>query len=111
MFFRRGALTLSECTFTGNAARGGAGAQRGLGKGGAIFVYEYAEGSPPVPLAMLQAQSYHHDLATDLVEDPSYDNDDYYVAQALLAYQPGSPLDLLYRRYRLDLKLGLPWRR
>jgi hypothetical protein len=105
VFLRDGALSLIQCTFLDNAARPGGGGEAGLGKGGALFIYPFDE-SAPFDLAMLQAQTYAGNLATDVVEDRSFDNDDYYVAQTLLAIKPGSPLDLLYRRYKQDRKLG-----
>jgi hypothetical protein len=112
LFFRDGSLTLVACRFKYNVAEGGSGGSRGLGKGGAIFVYRFdTVGDAAAILAMLEAQTYQGNLATDLVESPTYDNDDYYVAQQLLAVKPGSPLDLTYRMYRQALDYGVPWRR
>jgi hypothetical protein len=108
IFLRSGTLNLVECSFMGNRAQGGPGGQDGLGKGGAIFIYPFDEESP-FNIAMLQAQTYQDDSASDLVEDATYDNNDFYVAQTLLALKPGSPFDLLYRRYRQAITTGTPW--
>ena len=44
------------------------------------------------------------------VEDNSFDNDNTYIAQTIIAaIERGSPLALLYRRYRLERSLGLDW--
>jgi hypothetical protein len=107
LFFRRGSLELHQCAFLGNRALGGGGGEPGLGKGGAIFVYRWTEGGA-LDLKQLAAQTYQDNAAQDLVEDASFDNNDFYVAQTILAFKRGSPLDLAYRRYRLALKLGMP---
>jgi adhesin/invasin len=41
IFLYGGTLNLSNCTFSGNSAAGGSGAQRGQGKGGALFYYSF----------------------------------------------------------------------
>jgi hypothetical protein len=118
LFLRAGKLAMYQCVFDGNQALPGSGDETGgdlqalaAGKGGAVFIYPYDDtNNAPLYLSLLQAQSYSGNTATDLVESPTYDNDNYYIAQTLLpGVKPGSPLDLLYRRYRQFRKLGLPW--
>lgn len=108
IFLRSGSLLLVDCTFTGNKALPGQGGQAGLAKAGAIFIHAY-DPSSPFDLAMLQNQTYQDNHAADVAEDPSYDNEDYYVAQTHLANIRGSALDRFYRRYRENLRLGIPW--
>ena len=108
IFLRKGTLDLVDCTFVHNTARPGEGGQAGLGKGGAIFVYPFLE-TAPFDLAMLKAQTYQGNVAMDLAEDASYDNNDYYVAQTIMAIKIGSKLDLFYRKYRQARMLGVPW--
>jgi len=80
----------------------------GLGKGGAIFIFGYEEGSP-FNLRMLAAQTYADNRAPDAaVEDAAFDNANWYAAQELLAYVAGSPLDLRYRAYRIRKAAGDP---
>jgi hypothetical protein len=86
---------------------GGEGGEPGLGKGGAIFVYKWADGGA-LDLDQLAAQTYQDNAAQDLVEDASFDNANYYVAQTILLLKRGSRLDLVYRRYRQALKMGMP---
>jgi hypothetical protein len=112
IFFRAGALKLVACTFLNNSAQGGAGAkgQHGLGKGGAIFIYPYDSGTrTPFALKMLEAQTYQGNFSANLVENPLFDNNNYYVAQTILALKRSPALAQLYSRYRLDLLMGVPW--
>ncbi len=110
VFVRRGALDMDACSFEGNRAEGGQGSERGLGKGGAVFIFEHAD--DPVSmgriLGMLQAQHYAGNAATDLVEDPSFDNSNFYVAQTYLGKRVDPAFRDLYRRYRLALRMGIP---
>jgi hypothetical protein len=92
------------CTFTGNSAQGGEGAERGLGKGGALFV-ETDEPAAPFTLAMLGRQTWSGNLAEDPLEDPSFDNDDYYLSQAPATAWRGSALKERYKAY-LRAKVG-----
>ncbi len=110
VFLRWGDLDLRGCTFQGNRALGGEGGDPGMGKGGAVFIYAYDYADPRTTFyeEMLRAQTYAGNLASDLVEEPAFDNNDFYVAQTLLAFRKvGSSLDLKYRIYKLDLKMGL----
>jgi hypothetical protein len=118
IFLRAGTLAMYQCVFNDNQALPGTGdASGGLlqalpeGKGGAVFVFAYdSANEAPLYLDLLQAQSYSGNYATDLVESPTFDNDDYYIAQiAFPATRRGSSLELLYQRYHQARKLGLPW--
>jgi len=110
VFLRWGDLDLRGCTFQDNRALGGGGGDPGMGKGGAVFIYGYDYAAPKSAHyeERLRAQTYAGNLASDLVEDPSFDNNDFYVAQTLLAFRKlGSTMDLKYRVYKLDLEMGL----
>jgi hypothetical protein len=109
IFLRKGTLLMTSCLFTGNRAVPGQGAEGGLRKGGAVFVYGASEDNP-FDLAVLKAQSYAGNAAPDLAEDPSFDNNDWYVAQTLLVPKRDSPLQLRYRLYRMEKALRWPVR-
>jgi hypothetical protein len=112
IFLREGDLILTGCSFTGNHAVPGNGSEPGLGKGGAIFVYRYesALAQPTYDLARLSGQTYSGNHASDAgLEDPSFDNDNFYVAQDFLVRGRDPGLELLLQRYRQSRKLGLPW--
>jgi hypothetical protein len=120
IFLREGSVAIYQCTFADNHAIPGAGDETGggtqalaEGKGGAVFIYPYEDvNSTQLYVNLLQAQTYVGNTATDLVEAPQFDNDNYYIAQDLLpGIKPGSPLWLLYQRYHQAMKLGLPWMR
>jgi len=113
IYLRSGRLDLVGCTFQGNRAVGGDGAERGLGKGGALFIQPTAgdQGFPPVDPASLRGQAFSGNHAQDMLEAPAFDNDDFYLAQVPLeALAAGDPLRVAYRLYQLGLKLGLPAR-
>jgi hypothetical protein len=120
VFLRAGTLTLDQCRFVANAALPGAGAEPGLGKGGALFIYAFPYatdasgnelGYDQAPGTGLQTTQFSLNTASDAgVEDNRFDNDNYYIAQTIIAaVERGSPLALLYRRYRLERNLGLTW--
>jgi len=120
VFLRTGTLTMDQCRFVANQALPGAGAEPGLGKGGALFIYAFpyvtdASGTElaynQAPGTGLQTQQFSMNRASDAgVEDNSFDNDNTYIAQTIIAaIERGSPLALLYRRYRLERSLGLDW--
>lgn len=111
IFLRRGGLAMYQCRFDGNHALPGTGAEPGLGKGGAVFVYEYdLSRQAGFDLAVLQAQQFGGNTASDPVEDPAYDNNDYYVAQTSLArVTRASSLTQVYRDYRQTRRQGLVW--
>ncbi|BDU77878.1 immunoglobulin domain-containing family protein [Mesoterricola sediminis] len=110
IFLRHGSLKADGCNFSLNRAEGGDGAERGLGKGGAVFIYDDENGASEAAayMAMLGKQRYAGNVATDLVEDPSFDNANFYVAQTLLAKRVDPAFRDLYRRYRLALRMGIP---
>lgn len=113
IYLRSGRLELSGCTFRDNRARGGEGAERGLGKGGALFIEATADdqGFPAVDPASLRQQAFSGNRAQDLLEAPDYDNDDFYLAQVPLeGMKAGDPLRVAYRLYQISLKMGLPAR-
>ncbi|HLO68086.1 MAG TPA: hypothetical protein VK188_13765, partial [Holophaga sp.] len=113
IYLRSGRLEMIGCTFKDNRALGGDGAERGLGKGGALFIQATAgdQGFPPVDLASLREQTFSGNRAQDLLEAPDFDNDDFYLAQVSLeGLKAGDPLRAAYRLYQLGLKLGLPAR-
>jgi hypothetical protein len=85
VFLRAGSLAMARCSFLDNHALPGAGANPGQGKGGALFIYEFNPANGPFNLALLQAQQYQGNSATDLADNPGWDNNDYYVAQGPLA--------------------------
>jgi hypothetical protein len=110
LFLRGGTLDLLACRFEENQALGGRGGYDGDGKGGAVFIYPYDWGTPE-RMDMLKAQRFRGNFASDaLVEGDEMDNHDYFVAHRLLAFRKGSAMDLLYRRRRLEKKLGWPVR-
>ena len=85
VFLRAGSLAMSQCQFVDNHAVPGQGANPGQGKGGALFIYEYNLATKATySLQTLQAQTYSGNTATDLVESPTYDNANYYVAQTFI---------------------------
>jgi hypothetical protein len=101
VFLRAGTLALSQCVFQGNRAEPGNGAEPGLGKGGALFIYPLVN-QAPMAATMFLAQTYSGNQAADPgVENPATDNNDYYIAQAdLQALARTSPIGLRYQRYR-----------
>lgn len=99
VFLRQGSLDLELCVFRDNTAEGGDGAQSGLGKGGALFV-ESHDPSSPFHLAMLETQVWENNLAGDPVEDPAWDNPDFYVTQEDPLLWRGSALKALYDAHR-----------
>ncbi|BDU74022.1 immunoglobulin domain-containing protein [Mesoterricola silvestris] len=110
VFLRGGDLSFLGCTFTGNRALGGTGGEPGMGKGGAVFIYRYDDKDPQSDAfaKALSTQVFQDNLASDVVEEPAFDNNDYYIAQSILANRRlGSAQDLLYRIYKLDLAMGL----
>ncbi|MDR3673591.1 MAG: hypothetical protein P4L36_22295, partial [Holophaga sp.] len=120
IFLRAGTLAMYRCVFNDNHALPGAGDDSGgslqalpQGKGGAVFIFAYeSEGKAPLYLDLLQAQSFSANTATDLVESATFDNDDYYIAQAdFPAARRASSLAQLYRDYHQARKLGLAWGR
>jgi hypothetical protein len=115
LFLRSGSLNLSDCTFTNNQAVGGAGdapevvhgAEFGLAKGGAVFIYAMVE--PKALLDNLKAQTYSGNAAADwILSDAVFDNTDWYVAQEPLPMKLGSAQALRQRLYRLERALGWP---
>jgi hypothetical protein len=109
IFLLQGDLVMTQCAFNGNSAEPGRGETQdgmgnGLGKAGAIFIYQ---ASPKFNISMLQAQQFTGNATTDaVVEDAAFDNDNWYVAQDLLAEVLGSALDQRYRAYRLQKAMG-----
>lgn len=110
IFLRDGTLDLFQCRFERNRAQGGLGAQRGLGKGGAIFIYKCdPDRSPPTAVAyeaLCKAQSYVGNFTQDKLEEPAFDNDNYYIAQTPITLNLDPALKRRYERYRLGLREG-----
>ena len=110
LFLRSGTLAMFNCQFSGNQAIAGTGDQAfpAMAKGGAIFIYQFKSTSPhpAFDVTILEAQNYSQNVAKDQAGSIRFDNENFYVAQTILAADKEKALQRKLKR--LAQALGGP---